>query len=103
MDIKVEAIIVTYNRPEILAKCINSLLIQDLDLLKQITIIVNSKDEETKQLINDFKAKIGIISEEFHDNVGPAGGFYYGLKRFQAHDNNYAWLMDDDIILEDNS
>src|SRR5690606_33418825 len=39
-----------------------------------------------------------IISYQIYDNVGPAGGFFYGLKKFLESNCEFVWLMDDDII-----
>src|SRR5690606_14606843 len=39
-----------------------------------------------------------LLTYEVFDNLGPAGGFHYGLKHFIESDCDYVWLMDDDVI-----
>src|SRR5690606_12056408 len=40
------------------------------------------------------------ISFQVFDNVGPAGGFYYGMKELFNSQCDFVWLMDDDIVPE---
>src|SRR5688572_25665841 len=93
------AIIVTFSRPEMLRTCVAALLGQRAFGLHRIHIVVNSKDQETLDVVGNFSEFDGFITYELRDNPGPAGGFYYGLKRFLSENCDYAWLMDDDIVV----
>ena len=82
--------------------CLNSLLKQNRSALTGIHVVVNSNDEQTAQVIETFTIQEkDFITHECHENVGPAGGFYFGLKRFLEGNWQFAWLMDDDILAED--
>jgi rhamnopyranosyl-N-acetylglucosaminyl-diphospho-decaprenol beta-1,3/1,4-galactofuranosyltransferase len=95
------AVIVTFNRPHVLKNCIDSLAAQKQFGLDHVHVVVNSRDAETPALLNDFQHLYpGWISFQLQDNAGPAGGFYFGIKTFLDSDAQYAWLMDDDIIVE---
>jgi GT2 family glycosyltransferase len=98
---RVFAIIVTFNRPLVLENCINSLITQRPFGLDHVHVVVNSKDKETAILLENFQKSFPEwISVQFQDNVGPAGGFYFGLKNFLEHEAEFAWLMDDDIMVQ---
>src|SRR5688500_14581785 len=79
-DRSVFAVVVTFNRPHVLRVCIDSLLTQIEFGLQRIHIIVNSADNETKVLLQNYTND--LITHEFLDNPGPAGGFNIGLQRF---------------------
>lgn len=95
------AVVVTFQRPAVLKKCLDSLLTQVDFGLKRIHIVVNSNDEESADLLHSYNS-YGFMSYEFLDNPGPAGGFNAGLQRFITEDLSHVWLMDDDIVVKDN-
>jgi rhamnopyranosyl-N-acetylglucosaminyl-diphospho-decaprenol beta-1,3/1,4-galactofuranosyltransferase len=97
---KVLAIIVTFNRPLILQKCLVSLFdVPNRGVELKAHVVVNSNDQETLDMLESF-IKVGYpITFECFDNVGPAGGFYHGLKKFNEGDEDYVWLMDDDVVV----
>jgi len=99
---RVFATIVTFNRPEMLKDCIAALLNQSAFGLGRIHVVVNSTDVETVDVIKSFQVDLtsDFITYECHDNPGPAGGFFYGLKRFLSEDTDYVWLMDDDVVVD---
>jgi GT2 family glycosyltransferase len=93
------AVIVTFNRPNILQGCISALLVQKEYGLMGIHVVVNSDDEETIRVITSFNEG-DFISFERHGNIGPAGGFHEGLKKFLEGTYEFVWLMDDDVIVD---
>lgn len=96
---KVFAVIVTYKRAEVLKDCLEALLIKSSYKLNHLFVIINYDDTLTLELIEIFQLKYpGKITYEVYDNIGPAGGFYYGLKEFLDSESDYVWLMDDDVI-----
>jgi GT2 family glycosyltransferase len=89
-------IVVTYNRKDILIKCIDLLFNQTM--ATDILIVDNASDDGT-----EIKLKhTGLIDEkrihyiQLNRNVGGAGGFYYGLKYAIEKGWQWFWLMDDD-------
>lgn len=122
---KITAVIVTYNRKELLIKCINALLKQSR-ALDAIFIIDNKSTDGTPELLlaNNFINSLPIIdsdveklqSSEFltinndkilinytrkKENDGGAGGFNFGMKQAIHLDYDWIWVMDDDAIAEE--
>lgn len=99
---KVVAIIVTYNRKELLKEAINALLNQDYKNL-DVLIIDNNSTDGTKEYINKELKNKNVIYENTGANLGGAGGFNYGMKLAAKMDCDYVWIMDDDCIVHKDS
>lgn len=103
MDKKVFAVIVTYKRAVVLSECLKAVVEYSTYKVEQLHIILNAEEKETLETIEKFSSGKDVkVSLEIYDNVGPAGGFYYGLKEFLKSDCDYVWLMDDDVVPEPN-
>lgn len=91
-SIKIAAIVVTYNKPEYLRRCIDLLLLQSRtpDI---IYVIDNCSDVPAERIVGDLPVHI-IRTEE---NIGGGGGFYIGQK-LAYEDYDALWLMDDDCL-----
>jgi GT2 family glycosyltransferase len=87
---KVIAVIVTYNRQQLLSHCINALKKQTHKV--DILVINNGSTDNTAAWLKKQK-DIDHISQE---NVGSGGGFYTGIKTAYERGYNWIWLMDDD-------
>ncbi len=98
---KVLAIIVTYNRKDLLLECIQSLNNQK-KVQPDILVIDNNSNDGTEMMVK--KEFPDIYYENTHANLGGAGGFHYGMKKSfdlkQSYD--YLWIMDDDTIPNSN-
>lgn len=96
---EVSAIIVTYNRVELLKKCISAVLSQSVNV-HCLYIVDNASTDETKHFVNEIALKNDIIKYiRLETNTGGAGGFYYGLKNaFEDSSNDAFWVMDDDGV-----
>ena len=93
----VAAVIVTYNRKELLAQNIEMLLVQKCSIDK-IYIVDNCSTDGTFELLHE---KNWINNNQFiyiktESNIGGAGGFYTGLKNAYEDGADYVILMDDD-------
>jgi GT2 family glycosyltransferase len=92
------AVIVTYNRKELLLRNIVSLKEQNIDL--DILIFDNASQDGTYEYLNDNKLfeenKNHILYERSDINLGGAGGFHYGMKQAYEKGYDFIWLMDDD-------
>ncbi|WP_415887181.1 glycosyltransferase [Providencia rettgeri] len=95
MNKKVIAIVVTYNRKELLRKVVDSLMSQTYPLDK-IIIIDNNSNDGTKDIISPFVNE-SFIYHNTGGNLGGAGGFYEGFIKASNFDYDYLWLMDDDF------
>lgn len=95
---KICAVIVTYNRKELLARNLNSLLLQDYPL--DVLIYDNASTDGTENVVYEYKNKVSegasIIYIKGEANIGGSGGFHYGEKEAVKRGYDYIWLMDDD-------
>jgi len=99
---KVVAIVVTYNRKELLKECINALLGQDYNNC-DVLIVDNASTDGTKEYIkNELKNK-KVHYVNTGANLGGAGGFNFGVKEAYKMGYDYFWIMDDDCIVHDDS
>ena len=96
MEYNVNAVVVTYNRLNLLKECIAALLNQDYRL-KKIFIINNASTDGTKDYLDSLKDdRLAIIHKD--KNEGGAGGFYYGMKAAYEDSCDFVWIMDDDTV-----
>lgn len=97
MSNKVAAIIVTYNRKQLLIECIKSLLSQTKKI-DQIIVVNNNSTDGTIECLRNFgylqDSRISIASME--RNVGGSGGFHEGIRIAFERGFDWLWLMDDD-------
>jgi rhamnopyranosyl-N-acetylglucosaminyl-diphospho-decaprenol beta-1,3/1,4-galactofuranosyltransferase len=100
MEISVFAVVVTFNRANVLRVCLDSLLTQVPFGLQRIHVVVNSNDEATSLLLKSYEAN-EFLTYEFLRNPGPAGGFRAGLEKFLMAPQSHVWLMDDDVAVQD--
>mgnify|MGYP002225457635 CR=1 FL=1 len=95
----VVAIVVTYNRLELLKECIQALQSQSLAL--DILVVDNNSNDGTRGY--NWKLALtnkNIIYKNTGENLGGAGGFNFGLKIAAKMDYEYVWIMDDDCIVQ---
>lgn len=90
---EVAILVVTYNRINLLKECIASLRLQTF-LNYDIIVVNNSSTDGTLEWLNKQK-DITTITQV---NLGGAGGFYTGLKYIAEQGYDYCWLMDDDVV-----
>ncbi len=92
------AIVVTYNRKQLLLKCIEALRHQEGAHKTDILVIDNASTDGTKEALQALIDEEAIIYENTGSNLGGAGGFNYGIKRAVQRGYEYLWIMDDDTI-----
>ena len=95
-DFRIVAVVVTYNRKELLVECINALLKQTEPV--DVMIIDNASTDGTKEEIQELIDQKKIIYMNTGKNLGGAGGFHYALKEAVCRQYDYVWIMDDDTI-----
>ncbi|CAM3460491.1 glycosyltransferase family 2 protein [Marinicrinis lubricantis] len=111
------AVIVTFNRAELLIECIESLVNQSYPL-DTIMIIDNASSIDTPHLMIKYRyitaypdiesniiwsteteyQGIRISYTRLPENTGGAGGFHEGMRRAGDDSFDWVWLMDDDVI-----
>ena len=89
------AVVVTYNRLELLKRVISALKSQTVPVDK-IIVINNGATDGTKEWLDSQESLITIHQE----NVGGAGGFYRGIKQAMTTETDWIWCMDDDVYPE---
>jgi glycosyltransferase involved in cell wall biosynthesis len=98
----ITAVVVTYNRKQLLVECIAALAKQSLPVGK-IIIVDNASTDHTEEYLHEqgvFSADSNLIYLRLATNIGGAGGFYEGLQRAMALGSEWIWVMDDDSIPE---
>lgn len=110
---RVCAVVVTYNRKELLMECLEALLKQKRPL-DAIYIVDNASTDGTpgslqeKGYIDDPDGSIKTIEDHggnpvktvyvrMKENTGGAGGFHEGIRRAHTEGYDWIWVMDDDV------
>lgn len=96
---KVDCVVVTYNRLNLLKECIQSILNQTYPVNHIYVVNNNSTDNTINYLAEIAKNNTKIVPINLTENVGGAGGFNIGIKKFiKANTADFVWIMDDDTI-----
>jgi rhamnopyranosyl-N-acetylglucosaminyl-diphospho-decaprenol beta-1,3/1,4-galactofuranosyltransferase len=94
---RVYAVVVTYNRKEILAGCLDALLAQSYPV-ERILVTDNASTDGTREYLTErgYLAQAVISYICLPENRGGAGGFHEGFKHAMAENAEWVWAMDDD-------
>ena len=93
----VAAVIVTYNRINLLKQCIQCL--KNQTAFCDILIVDNASTDNTAAWVNDYiKDHSGVFYKSTGENIGGAGGFNIGTRWAVECGYRYVWLMDDDTL-----
>lgn len=96
MTSSVSAVIVTYNRLELLKEVIESIFNQTIPV-SHLIVVDNASDQNTKDYLESLGDKIDYLRLE--ENLGGAGGFNKGIRYFMEEtDDDFVWVMDDDTV-----
>lgn len=95
---KVIAVVVTYNRKELLKECVEAILKQDYKNC-DVLIVDNASTDGTKEYINEYVNNKRVHYKNTGSNLGGAGGFNFGMKEAYKIGCDYMWIMDDDCIV----
>ncbi len=125
---KISALVVTFNRKQLLVECLEALLKQTYTL-DAVYIIDNASTDGTPEFLIEkgFVDKVIYNDKEIveavkyipitnfsdrvveihyvrlNENTGGAGGFYEAIKRAYEKGYEWLWLMDDDTIPDKNA
>lgn len=91
----IACIVVTYNRLNLLKRCVNSVRNQKLNDF-DLFVINNGSTDGTKEWLESQRDLITINQ----DNLGGAGGFYTGMKTAYEQGYEWIWMMDDDGVAD---
>jgi len=96
---KVCAVLVTYNRKELLNECLTALFSQTRPF-DGIIIIDNASTDGTEDILKKIYQSNSVVEHiRLEKNIGGAGGFYNGIKR--GYEKQYDWILcvEDEIKL----
>ena len=101
---KIAAVVVTYNRKELLAFCLEAICAQTYKPYT-VYIIDNASTDGTDDWIKEnhydgLKDSIDFHYVRLQENIGGSGGFYTGMKMAHEAPDEFdaIWMMDDDGI-----
>ena len=111
----VVAVIVTYNRKDLLLECIEHLRAQEIPRALEdgaavpcanelaIMVVDNASTDGTREALEPLIADGAIDYRNTGANLGGAGGFNYGLREAVKAGYEYCWVMDDDCMVHPDS
>jgi rhamnopyranosyl-N-acetylglucosaminyl-diphospho-decaprenol beta-1,3/1,4-galactofuranosyltransferase len=91
------AVVVTFNRKQLLAECLDALLRQTRKL-DAIFLVDNASSDGTRDFLQE-RGYLDIPSVRYlllPHNVGGAGGFHAGMEAALKECYDWVWVMDDD-------
>lgn len=93
---QVFAVILTYNRKDLLKRCLDAIYSQTRPC-DGVIVIDNASHDGTQQLLleTDYpNLKVYVLSH----NIGASGGFNAGFRLAYQAGADFVWMMDDDVI-----
>ena len=97
-ELRIAAVVVTYNRKELLSECVGAVLEQTYPV--DILIVDNASTDGTRQELEELICQGKIQYINTGANLGGAGGFHVAVREAVSRKYDYIWLMDDDTIPE---
>ncbi len=94
---KISAVVVTFNRVNLLCECLDALLNQSVEL-DEIVLVDNCSTDTTHEVVSNRYAGTKVKYHLLRENYGGAGGFFFGIKQAYANGADWIWAMDDDTI-----
>ena len=101
----IAAVVVTYNRKDLLLECLDCLQNQDFTDAPQasktkldVLVVDNASTDETATILKPLADKEQILYFNTGANLGGAGGFNYGMRKAIELGYDYVWVMDDDCM-----
>jgi GT2 family glycosyltransferase len=90
-------VVVTYNRRDLLERCLDHLERQS-QRPDGILVVDNASSDGTAEFLAR-RDRVDVLRLE--DNLGGAGGFERGIERAHAEGYEWLWLLDDDTLAEE--
>ena len=96
MTKNVVAVVVTYNRRELLETTLRGITSGTV-LPAAIVVVDNASTDETADFLASYGGPVPTDTVRLQQNLGGAGGFVVGMERAVLdHAADYVWIMDDD-------
>ncbi len=94
--VDVTAVVLTYNRRDLVQRCLRALLAQSRPV-DRIVVVDNASTDDTPAVLAGF-ASGSLKIRRLPENVGAAGGFHEAMRLGHASGADFVWVMDDDVI-----
>jgi GT2 family glycosyltransferase len=94
---RVAAVIATYNRKDVLRRCLQAMLSQTRRL-DEVFVVDNASGDGTAAMVADEFPSVRLVA--MAENTGAAGAFAAGLEAATAGGNDWAWMFNDDDLPE---
>lgn len=92
----VVAVVVAYNRRELLLEALGALRAQSAPLTA-VVVVDNHSDDDSAEVASEFWPEVELV--RLTRNTGGAGGFATGIAvAIARHEPDWIWVMDDDTI-----
>jgi GT2 family glycosyltransferase len=94
---RIAAVVVTHNRPQLLLQALAALRAQTRPL-DSIYIVDSASDDPAAAGATRRSGDTAIVVLRSDTNIGGAGGFALGMARAFAAGHDWIWLLDDDAL-----
>ena len=93
-------VVVTFNRCQLLTKCLDSLIAQSARQIEKIWVIDNASTDNTEFVMKSYIASFPLLITYLRqgENLGGSGGFALGLKMAFEAGAQWVGLLDDDVL-----
>ena len=95
MSVRVAAVVVAWNRADILRDTVAALGCQERKV-DDIIVVDNASTDSTPEFLAQSEIVDDVIT--MPENFGGAGGFAAGIARAVSRGADYVWIMDDDTV-----
>jgi GT2 family glycosyltransferase len=90
------AVILTFNRKDLLRRCLNQVFAQSR-LCDRVIVIDNCSSDGTADMLrNEWGDRVEVHT--LPRNVGASGGFNAGIRIAYQEGADFIWVMDDDVL-----
>lgn len=110
--VPIAAVVVTYNRKDLLLECISHLRSQEIsralhsgqpapvESQMDILVIDNASTDGTAEALVPLVEAGAIRYFNTGENLGGAGGFNFGMRKAVEEGYDFCWVMDDDCLAQ---
>ncbi|HEX8075280.1 MAG TPA: glycosyltransferase family 2 protein [Thermoleophilaceae bacterium] len=97
MSAVVHAVLVTFNRKELLMECLDGVFAQT-HAVERVLLVDNASSDGTPELLRErgFMDREELDYVRLPENLGSSGGFAEAVRVARDADCDWLWLMDDD-------
>jgi GT2 family glycosyltransferase len=95
------AVVLTFNRKELLRRCLDCVFAQSRPCDRVIVVDNCSSDGTSEMLRREWADRVEVHT--LSRNIGASGGFNAGIRIAYQTGADFVWLMDDDVLPEENA